>query len=366
MAMGKLGGIPCCCDEAACYEFSDDFNRANDTDLGANWTETSGDSEIASNKLKMDATERVEQSTADTTLGSDPAYFDLQVTVNAGADNVVVRIGMHDLYAELDWANNTASINGNAAYDWPGSNLAASTNYALRFIWNNDVACLIVNGVCVRTENVTQASLTAGPPFLQVTTNPTPTTVTWDDYSITVKTVDTDCILSCEEDFSCSNYEPIFSECENCEDDTTFRKYQVEIAGVVNDGFACVADCDKYNGTFILDMCDCLPATLPEECGNGGDDPVVGCGCIWSLRFDPAPCTCHNGAACTEHRDWIRLHVATNITVNVQGDGQRKLRFQKAHTFGASCAFNNEDIPVVAGGTLCDRTAVTCKVSAIT
>ena len=45
-----MGRRRCCCPE--CLLFSDDFNRANSTNLGSRWTEASGDWSISSNQLK--------------------------------------------------------------------------------------------------------------------------------------------------------------------------------------------------------------------------------------------------------------------------------------------------------------------------
>lgn len=44
-----MGDRRCCCD---CPSWSDDFERANSTDLGPDWTEIAGDSFIESNRLK--------------------------------------------------------------------------------------------------------------------------------------------------------------------------------------------------------------------------------------------------------------------------------------------------------------------------
>lgn len=51
-----MGDRRCCCE---CPEWSDNFNRANSTDLGADWTEESGDSDIYSNTLRMPASAMV-------------------------------------------------------------------------------------------------------------------------------------------------------------------------------------------------------------------------------------------------------------------------------------------------------------------
>ena len=42
---------PCCCNLGTCVIYQDDFNRADDTDLGTNWNEISGDWQISGNTL---------------------------------------------------------------------------------------------------------------------------------------------------------------------------------------------------------------------------------------------------------------------------------------------------------------------------
>lgn len=57
----------CTCCGVSCVEQEDNFNRDDDTDLGGDWTERSGDWEIASNKLSIgDANAIAEYSTAGT------------------------------------------------------------------------------------------------------------------------------------------------------------------------------------------------------------------------------------------------------------------------------------------------------------
>lgn len=155
---------------------------------------------------------------------------------------------------------------------------------------------------------------------------------------------------------------PLGEPCAQCAPGTTPRKYQVEISGVAG-GFFCFTGCDLYNGTFILDQCWYRSLTHPEECATGGAEPLDACG--FALGFDPAPCTCDNGMMCSEHRDWIRLTLDSDITVIVQGDANQRLRFQQARAEGASCAYDQHDVPRVAAGTLCNASAATCRVTAI-
>lgn len=60
--------------------FSDDFNRADNTSLGANWTELNGDSQILSNRLRF-ATSTSGAVRVNTTVSAHAATADVKVTV---------------------------------------------------------------------------------------------------------------------------------------------------------------------------------------------------------------------------------------------------------------------------------------------
>lgn len=50
--MSRFASIPCCCaEEVECVLLSDDFERADSSDIGSNWTETAGSWSIASGNL---------------------------------------------------------------------------------------------------------------------------------------------------------------------------------------------------------------------------------------------------------------------------------------------------------------------------
>lgn len=94
--MGWYGGADCgCCPE--CTIFIDDFNRADSTSLGSNWSEDSGSWEIASNELKCTADGKV---TAVPTHPDSTSHAKVSTVFNCTETDVKVRI-----YVDYDGTN---------------------------------------------------------------------------------------------------------------------------------------------------------------------------------------------------------------------------------------------------------------------
>lgn len=87
-------GCPCC-DPPTCAILSDDFNRADSTNIGSNWTETSGDWSINANKLKCNGAGRV---TA--TATAPDANIACSVTVTIGSI-ATVQLHVANCYIEV-------------------------------------------------------------------------------------------------------------------------------------------------------------------------------------------------------------------------------------------------------------------------
>ena len=81
----------CCC-QAACPIFQDDFNRADSTSLGANWTETAGSWEIVSNELTT-ASANAELTTASAVPVTFTAYGRITMRIKATASGDIICIG---------------------------------------------------------------------------------------------------------------------------------------------------------------------------------------------------------------------------------------------------------------------------------
>lgn len=77
-----------CCDQDSCICFQDDFDRADNDDLGSDWTEDAGDWDIASNKLKL-ATAAGGDSTVTTsglTCTEDLYGMAVEATINSSGN----------------------------------------------------------------------------------------------------------------------------------------------------------------------------------------------------------------------------------------------------------------------------------------
>ena len=357
--MAMMNNLACCCDD--CFLFTDAFTRADSDTVGTGWTETSGDFDIVSNKCSTSGTGTLTQNTAPTADGAAPsraADFDMSVTVQAGADNVVVKVGMHDLLAVLDFAANTVGFEGPTTICSTDFTLGASTAYVVRVIWKDPHGCILINGVCVYSQEIEDTELVAASPTLRVTTNPTPTAVTFDDYSIEVHSVNQDCIVDCES-VECGE-----QQCGDCQDNTEPYEYQVVIAGIVDGGLCTANTCLLYNGTYILEQCWCRALVHADECATSGTTPQNEC--MWAIGYtDASICSCNNGLVCLEHRDYVRLTIGADAKVQIRGDTVDRYVFTHA-TFvsGNTCLFSAANFPQTAGGSQCGGTA-TCTVTAL-
>ena len=94
----KFATSPCCC---GCVIFADDFNRADDTDLGADWTEGSGDWEIVSNRLRAKGGTDDQVCTADATNGTSPVYLSVKVIARAWGDQLRLFTNGGTVYVEI-------------------------------------------------------------------------------------------------------------------------------------------------------------------------------------------------------------------------------------------------------------------------
>lgn len=91
----------CCC---TCFTSRDDFTRANSTNLGADWTETSGDWSILSNNATVAAANAV-LTYVPTLPGSAAGNVNTQITAHPGdASRVISRLygASGNVYGEMD------------------------------------------------------------------------------------------------------------------------------------------------------------------------------------------------------------------------------------------------------------------------
>lgn len=102
-----------CCGGGACEFLSDDFNRANSTNMGANWTEDAGDWAVDSNEAEITTTSAVLASTA---TNVDGGTSKIQVRVKASNITTLARIMVaytdsnNYLFAELMFLGGSSTL----------------------------------------------------------------------------------------------------------------------------------------------------------------------------------------------------------------------------------------------------------------
>lgn len=99
----------CCCPPAGCDYFSDDFNRADSSDLGSDWTETAGDWSIASNLLAVSTASAV--VTCNTTHPTSGTAYRVSVAMCGGQEGDALRA----------WINNDPTTFGEVTFHTDGA-----------------------------------------------------------------------------------------------------------------------------------------------------------------------------------------------------------------------------------------------------
>ncbi len=139
---------PCCC-TVDCTIFSDDFNRADDTDLGADWTEVSGSWAIVSNELTTSSS-NARCSASSAAGGYRSALFRFKATTNgdeivfstpAAAEDNFIRF---TIGGGIEWCNSVTAEEVIAYTD--DVTFSANTWYSVRIetgaIYINDTMAL--------------------------------------------------------------------------------------------------------------------------------------------------------------------------------------------------------------------------------
>ena len=157
---GKLGGITCCCD--ACVSFSDNFTRADSTNLGSDWNEVSGDWSISGNRCQVTAVAGTVEL-RNTIAGASPADSGqyAKATINSSDAAAVIEFGTGSLYGAnpggvqviLDFALDTVTcFSASASFTFN-----ASTDYIIEIQTSgskeggNGTTKVIIDGTCILT-----------------------------------------------------------------------------------------------------------------------------------------------------------------------------------------------------------------------
>lgn len=246
----------CCCDPAPpdpCILFSDTFNRADDTDPGADYVEDVAGVEISGNRLAITTSGARVLSAAD--LPTSEARLVVSFTIASGKSARVY-------FCWLDSSNHflasitTSSFLLNAV----GQSITESVAVAITPDAVNTLELCFVDGKLIGHLNGLQNVLhSVSAPGFKFGFGSGIAPAYFDDLTITEVSEDCD---------DCA-YEPEMSECDCCEDGTAYKRIGFEIAGVANGPTppnAC-DECDTLNGLW-----------MPF------DD--FGCGGLWDSTFD--------------------------------------------------------------------------------
>ena len=282
----RFGPCATCCDVETCFYFSDDFNRSDDTDLGANWTEVPVDQwEIASNVLSTSSDDAICKCATDGVLS-----YVARVVMKGGSVGDEFRLLFNYIddenysYVRVERTFTTevqvklVSVVA-TTHTVDDSSTSFTHNLGTDSLWVQ--VCVhegTANASTGTTGNFSLLTARAAAVMDTVTgtcgvgtgTNGT-TAVTFDTFSIqkhsTVQTGCPDCPF----------------ECDHCVDDIASDRYQVVITGA-----AAVAgnDCPDFNGTWIV------APTNPCRYSSGDQDfiilPVCNSKAQVLLEFGPA------------------------------------------------------------------------------
>lgn len=230
-----------CCGETpdACVLLSDDFDRADDTDIGANWTEVSGSWSISSNELASLS------GLVISTVTHTNQNVSLSVVVR-GATGAKFRLifGYVDTnnywFIEVEIGGNLSLVErasgSNTTHDSASSGTSAATDYTL----SGCMSGLYFVGNC-NTAHVEEATTATSGSFglgIGATGLGTPK---FDDFL--ARKVESGCDYCLVED-DCTGL---------CDPFTVPGAFEVTIAGLTNDG---CSDCTSLNGTYVLTQID--------------------------------------------------------------------------------------------------------------
>jgi len=233
----------CCCATGTpnpCIFFQDSFGRADDTDLGADWTEVSGDAEVSGGALLI--VDNGSMIIADDPSPTANHRFAGTVSIPTGK---VARVFLGWLNSS-DYLRVTFSLTGGTLAIFSGgvairletftygSALTASTDYAFEVCLKDSKFVAKING----NEGVMHF---VSAPGLQVGVGATLAPVTFDNL------IGTEVSEDCDD----CTYTPVTVECPCCITGNIVNRVGIEIAGVVNGAAEPCDDCTTLNGLWL-------------------------------------------------------------------------------------------------------------------
>lgn len=239
---GNPWPCPGCC--AGCEYFSDDFDRSDDTDLGANWTEVAGAWEIASNVLSTSSNDAICICNTD---GIVP--YVVRAVIGGGSSKEFRVIfnyvdSSNYFYASATVGSNVkifTVIGGTHTRVFNGPSLGSDTCIQV-CVHATFVTVMTGDGSCstLTPKAAVGISSTSGTCGVGTGSN----SGTFDDFSIQ------------KHHFTLAGCPECVGTCTLCVDDLVSEHYQVVITGVVGP-----EDCSSANGTWILGGLGCTVRT---------------------------------------------------------------------------------------------------------
>lgn len=233
------GGVP----PVNCTIFSDDFDRSDSTNLGSNWTETSGDSTIDSGTLKFTTT----NAKATCNTNSPAADRVLNVKAAASTANNIGYVYVDTWKIEIRFSTTAGRVR---IINPSGSSVASSpTNLNIALNTLLQVRVCYGDGVLRADISTVTNSCISYPASISGLSNGLGTggtvsgSVWFDDFELKLRDDDCECAIG-----PC-NYD---STCSACIDGIYPQNYTLIYSGIANMGSNTC--CTNLNGAYIVPM----------------------------------------------------------------------------------------------------------------
>lgn len=340
------GGSTCgCCETVGdpCAIFSDNYDRADDSSPGANWSEENGQVAISSNKLAY-------ISGSDVACISTTTHTSHQVTITVDVRQTgFVLISGTEFRVILSYVD---------ASNYVYAALKIGTSQYLRIVERVGGVDTVLDTVATTTTINTTYTLTAcmGPTYIYVSMGGAEVNAfvvgTTGEFGVGFGAAD---IFSTFDNFVARAVEDGCEECQRpictlCDANGTPESFELTIAGIVDgdpvfDPTKTCTDCHLYNGTWTLTRdgeCRWRYDTTDHFCGTSG---LFG----WILDFIP------DGSG-----------IPGNGTMDLQGTENLAPAFSTGTLAGLDC-LNLVDFPLPfePGGSFCDQTGATCTITSL-
>ena len=338
----------CCCE--SCAIFGDDFNRADDTDLGSDWDEDSGAAEIKDNKLRLTSAGTLVVTTTTKSGDSDYLACQLDIPDNNKTLRIIVDYVDSDSYhfLEIDFRHSGSTSTLQLYKRSGGTNTAVGSSATTTALTTSSS---ILPRVCLTAAGQFSAHL-AGTGGISVQGT---TTVHGGSkvgiYLEDATNLDVDGFVWGVHESEDENCDECLALCNGCS-----GTFTVVIADMADD--AC-SECERLNGTFVLTpVCGCTHHYEWHSADVCDDGP----GTSTESNCDAAP-------VATPRLKLLVSRIATFVTMNLSYQSFGGFDFQ--WTFAGFVTGADTDCEVAwtqsltsnVGSTLCDDSGASIDVT---